>query len=73
MRLRLKTIDDVKRTYQRLIASFATGKLEPEVYKGLLYGLSGYQGLLKVEADLRAAEALALYEESLDAPGARSP
>ncbi len=69
MRLRLKTIDEVKRTYQRLIAAFASGKLEADLYKGLLYGLSGYQNLLKVEADLRAAEALAELESELREPG----
>jgi len=69
LRLRLKTIDDVKRTYQRLLAGFASGKLEPDLYRGLLYGLAGYQNLLKVEADLRAAETLYVLESELREPG----
>ena len=63
MRLRLGSTSDTKRTFQRVIAAFAAGKLDPEMYRGLIYGLSAYIGLLKAEADIIAVETLERLEK----------
>ena len=65
MRLRLDTIDNTKRTYQRLLSAYAAGKLDPDLYRGLIYGMSGYLNLLKIESDIVAADALKQAEALL--------
>jgi len=72
---RQKKLDMAKRwanEYQvagKLNIKDRSGKLDADLNKGLLYGLSGYRNLLKIEADLRSVEALATLESELKEMG----
>ena len=63
--LRLNTLENSRKTYNRVARAYLAGEIDTEKARGLGYLLNGILQYWKLEADLRIEERLDAIEEQL--------
>ena len=64
--LRLRTIKSAKNSFARLIREFAAGHVDDKVFRSLVYGLSGFINMLKLQLETNLEEKLKAIEKKLE-------
>jgi len=66
-RFPLNTIEQTRRSFARVIRMYIKKKIGREEYRDLVYGLSSYANVFKIQKDLEMADMLNEIQEKLDA------
>jgi hypothetical protein len=71
-RFPIGSIDQTQTTFAQVLRRYARGELEDNYYRGLVWGLSQYLGVLKLQRELDLDERLETLERAIEA-NAKTP
>jgi hypothetical protein len=64
-RLRLRSIKSAKNSFARLLREFAEGNIDEKIFRSLVYGLSGYISILKLQLETQVEDRLREIEKKI--------
>lgn len=65
IQLRLNSLENTRKTYARILRLYAKGGLDRELYRDLIYGLTGFLAYWKTEKDLEIEGRIAALEAAM--------